>query len=443
MQRREFLKSAAGAVAVGANIGQVFGQNAPSERVRIAIMGCHAKGRGYSLMNTLSGLPGVEVATVCDVDSRALDAAADAILKKTGKAPKKEKDIRRIMQDKEIDGVVCAAPDHWHAPTALMTMQAGKAIYVEKPCSFNAGEGEMLVEAARKYGSVFQMGNQRRSSAVYQKVIKEIRDGVIGEPRFARCWYATSRVPIGKGNVVAVPEWLDWNLWQGPAPRRPYKDNIVHYNWHWLKNWGTGECGNNAPHYVDIARWALDVTSPTRVTGGGARLFYEGDDWEWPDTQAATFDFPGRKFMTWEGISSVSARPYEGASTGCMIYGLDGAVLFTPNNTCTLFDKKGKVVREWRTADLTGDAMDRTNPTGNLDIAHLGNWTTCIREKQVKTNAPAAEAHASVLLVHLANIALQCGETVKIDPATGHLAQGSAGSEYWNREYEKGWEPKV
>lgn len=444
INRRGFMQStaAAGLTVLGGSVN-VFGQGAPSATVRVALMGCHAKGRGFQLMKAVSGVPGVEIVTVCDVDARAMDEAAAEILAKTQKAPKKERDIRKVLEDKGVDGVICAAPDHWHAPAALMTMKAGKAIYVEKPCSHNPREGEILVEAAAKTGMVFQMGNQRRSSRVYQNAIKEIRAGIIGEPRFARCWYATQRDPIGKGKKAAVPEWLDWDLWQGPAPRREFRDNVVPYKWHWFHHWGTGECGNNATHYVDVARWALAVTFPSRVTSAGGRLFYEGDDWEWFDTQAATFEFPGRKFMTWEGLTSVKARPYEGASTGSMVYGLEGAVLFTPDNICTLFDKAGKKVREWNAKDVTADATNRTNPTGGLDSAHLANWAACIRGKDAKTPSPAAEAHASTLLTHLANIAQRTGETVKVDSVTGRLAQGSAGAELWAREYEKGWEMSV
>ena len=420
-----------------------FGQGAPSNQVRVALMGCHSKGRGFQLMKAFTGLPNVAIATVCDVDARAMDEAAAEIQTRTQKAPKKEKDLRKVLEDKEIDGVICAAPDHWHAPAALLTMKAGKAIYVEKPCCHNPREGEILVAAAAKTGAVFQMGNQRRSSAVYQNVIKEIRGGIIGEPRFARCWYATQRDPIGKGKQAAVPEWLDWDLWQGPAPRRAFQDNVVPYKWHWFHHWGTGECGNNATHYVDVARWALNVTFPSRITSAGGRLFHEGDDWEWFDTQAATFEFPDRKFMTWEGLSSVKGRPYESASTGTMVYGLNGSVLFTPDNVCTLFDKAGKKVREWTSKEVTGDATNRTNPTMGLDGAHLGNWAACIRNKDAQTPSPAAEAYASTLLTHLANIAQRTGETVRVDPATGRLAKGSAGSELWAREYEKGWEMGV
>lgn len=443
INRRGFVQAAAAGLTVLGGRNALFGQSAPSNTVRVAVMGCHGKGRGFSLLKTLASVPGVEVVTVCDVDARARDEAAAAILKQTQREPKKEKDIRKVLEDKSVDGVLCAAPDHWHATAALMTMKAGKAIYVEKPCSFNAREGEILVEAQAKYGSVFQMGNQRRSSSLYHTVIKEIRGGVIGEPRFARCWYAAQRKPIGKGNKVAAPEWLDWNLWQGPAPRREYQDNVVHYLWHWFHHWGTGECGNNAPHYVDVARWALGVKFPSRVTSGGGRFFYEGDDWEWFDTQSSTFEFPERKFLTWEGLSSVSGRPYEGASTGCMIYGLKGSVLFTPKNVCTLYDTGGKTVREWTSKDVATDATSLTNPSGNLDLAHLGKWAECVRNKDVNTASPALEAHTSILLMHLANIAQRTGETVKTDPVTGKLAAGSPGKELWEREYEKGWEMTV
>jgi predicted dehydrogenase len=437
------MKAALGTAAVYGGGSAVFGQNAPSNTVRVAVMGCHAKGRGFSLMKTLAAVPGVEIATVCDVDARARDEAAAEILKRTQKAPAKAGDLRRVLEDKNVDAVLCAAPDHWHAPAALLAMQAGKAIYVEKPVSHNPREGEILVAASAKYGAVFQMGSQRRSSTLYQKVIEEIRGGLIGEPHFARCWYATQRVPIGKGARADAPDWLDWDLWQGPAPRRAFQDNVVHYNWHWFHHWGTGECGNNATHFVDVARWALDVTCPTRVTSGGGRLFYEGDDWEWFDTQNATWEFPGRKFMTWEGSSSVKARPYENAYAGCMVYGLKGAVYFAPNDACVLFDPKGKELKKWSAADGGGDPSNRTDPTQGLDAAHLANFVACVRDKNPRTAAPAAVAHASTLLTHLANIAQRTGETVKVDPATGALAAGSPGGELWAREYEKGWEMRV
>lgn len=443
MKRRSFVKSALGGLAVASSRSNLFGQSAPSNRVRVAVMGCHARGRGFELAKTLATIPIAEVAVVCDVDSRARDAAAAEIEKITSKAPQKALDIRKVVEDKNIDAILCAAPDHWHAPAALMTIKAGKAVYVEKPVSFCPAEGEILVQAANSNKTTFQMGTQRRSSTVYQQIIKEIHNGVIGTPRFARCWYATRRAPIGKGKEVPVPEWLDWNLWQGPAPRQPYRDNLVHYNWHWLRHWGTGEAGNNATHYVDIARWALNATYPTRTTCGGGRLFHENDDWEWFDTQSATFEFDNRTFMTWEGLTSVNGRPYEGFSTGCMIYGLKGSILFAPNNTCTHFDNKGKEIKRWTAKDIVDDATNRTNPTMGLDVLHLTNFLECIRNKSTETAAPVEMAHASSLLPHLANIAHLTGETIHLDAKSGKLTPSSPGANLWAREYEKGWEMKL
>ncbi len=443
MNRRTFMKRAslAGVSLLSAN--QLFGQDVASKRVRIAIMGCHAKGRGNVVMQALMKVPGVEIATVCDVDARARVDAAACVAKIQGREPKQVVDIRKVMEDKEIDGVVTATPEQWHAPAALMAMKAGKAIYVEKPVSHNPHEGEILVEASKRYKVAFQMGSQRRSSRVYQAVMAEIRKGIIGEPRFVRAWYLTRRSPIGKGKQVAVPEWLDWELWQGPAPRRPYQDNLVHYNWHWFRDYGTGECGNNATHYVDVGRWALDALYPERVTCGGGRLFHEGDDWQWFDTQTVTFEFPGRKFMTWEGCSSVGGRPPEGVGTGAMVYGLKGSILFAPNDTAKLFDAAGKELKEWNPAALAGDAAaNRTNPTAGLDVLHTGNWVDAIRAQSQKTHAPAEVAHASTLLTHLGNIALRTGETIRVDPVTGGLV-GKTGQALWARDYAPGWEMKI
>ena len=368
----------------------------PSDTITVGCIGTGSHGTGWNLRAYLE-LPDARVRAVCDVDSNHMAQAKQQVDARYGTADcATTRDFRDILARDDIDAVMISTPDHWHVLMSVLAMQAGKAIYVEKPVSFNAREGEMLVEAADKYRAVFQMGSQRRSSTVYQQVIKEVHGGLIGAPRFARCWYATQRGPIGKGNKVAAPEWLDWDLWQGPAPRRAYQDNVVHYTWHWFHHWGTGECGNNATHYVDVARWALNVTFPTRVTSGGGRLFHEGDDWEWFDTQASTFEFPGNVFMTWEGLSSVKARPYEGASTGCMIYGLKGAVLFTPNNVCTLFDPSGKELKKWTAKDVVGDATNRTDPTQGLDATHLSNFVNCIREKNPATAAPAEVFSSSV-----------------------------------------------
>ena len=443
ISRREFLGTSAGAFFIAA-AGRAFGAAAPSNRVRLAIVGCHARGRGFEVMLNAIKVPGVEIAVVCDVDSRARDAAAAKIRALTGVEPRKERDVRKVLEMPDVDGVLCETPDHWHAWIAWAAMKAGKAVYVEKPCSFCSRESEILLATQRATNGIFQMGNQRRSDVNNFAAIRAIREGAIGEPVWGKTWYSAKRSPIGRGKVVAVPAWLDWDLWQGPAPRTEYRDNVVHYNWHWMLRWGTGENGNNAPHFTDVVRWALGEDGyPVRTTAGGGRFFYEGDDWQWPDSVNATWEFADRKFITWECMSCVQNNPYMGTGTGGMVYGLGGAVLFRANCTAALFDKSGKLVREWKDGGdgVAASELNKVMSFGNMDVAHLARYAECIRNHDQKTASTAEDAVKSVSMTHYANIAQLTGETVRTDAATGALVDGTAVmAKLWNREYEKGWE---
>jgi predicted dehydrogenase len=238
-----------------------------------------------------------------------------------GEKPKGVKDLRRVLDDPDIDAVSIAMPDHWHAPAAILACAAGKHVYVEKPGSHNGEESEWIVAAARKYKRQVQMGNQRRSWPWVQEAIKALHDGEIGQLYFARAWYTNHRASIGRGKPTPVPEWLDYSLWQGPAPERPFQDNVIHYNWHWFWNWGTGELGNNGVHAIDLARWGLGVDLPRRITCGGNRYHFQ-DDWETPDLYVATFDF-GDKGIVWEG-QSCDPRGFEGEGFGVNFYGEKG-----------------------------------------------------------------------------------------------------------------------
>ena len=440
MNRREFIKTGSGAFFIAA-AGRAFGDGAPSNRVRLAIMGCHANGRGYAIMKATIGLPGIEYACVCDVDSRARAAAAQLVKDMTGVTPRIEKDFRKVLEDPTIDGFVVATPDHWHAPAANLIMKAGKAVYVEKPCCFCPREGEILIETQRKTGMVFQMGNQRRSVKAMDEAQAKIRAGIIGEPRWAKCWYSTRRAPIGIGKVVPVPEWLDWDLWQGPAPRAEFKDNLVHYNWHWRRRYGTGECGNNAVHYIDDARRAIQGVWPELVTSTGGRLVHSGDDWEWFDCQNATWRFPGGKMITWEGSSSMRMNAGE-AQDGCVVYGLEGAVKFV-DAAITHYDLKGKAVEQWPVQTVSSE--DRTGAGDPMTISHVKRYVEAVRAQDPKLScSPVEEGVRTTFLCHAANIAQTTGETVRIDPATGKLVNGSAAAEaLWSREYEPGWEMKA
>ena len=438
MNRRTFIKAGAGTFAVMSS-GRVLGEAAASNRVRLAIVGCHEKGRGQSVMKAAMKVPGVEIAYVCDVDARARDWAANCVEQMSGFRPKKEKDLRKVLEDRNLDGIISETPDHWHAYSAVLAMTAGKAVYVEKPCAFCPREGEVIIDTWRRTGMVFQQGNQRRASLSYRAALDYLRqENPIGRLKWAKCWYMSNRAPIGKGQAVAVPEWLDWDLWQGPAPRTEFHDNYVHYLWHWFRRWGTAETGNNAPHFADVSRWALGVDYPETVECAGGKLFDKGDDYEWPDTFNMSFRYPGDRFITFELTSRVNENPYMKMGTGAMIYGEHGAVFFAPNDTVVLYDEKSRVIKEWQKGGPTKTGS-LTDPTTSLDVLHMTKYVDCIRAKSQATNAPADEAVKSTFMPLLANIALDTGEAVRLDPTTGKLLSKRAAA-LWAREYAKGWE---
>ncbi len=274
--RRDFIKIAGlgslgltlGTLGVSAkSYGNILGAN---DRVRVAAIGVN--GRGFGMAKNFAKQAGCEVSHICDVDANAMAKTITAVDEVQRRKPKGVKDFRTILDSKSVDAVYMATPDHWHAPGAILACQAGKHVYVEKPCSHNPYEGELLVEAARKYNRVVQMGNQRRSWPKIIECVKELNAGIIGRAYFAKGWYTNNRPPIGIGKPVPVPAHLDYELWQGPAPRQPYQDNIIHYNWHWFWNWGTGEALNNGTHEVDVMRWGLGVEYPTRVTSAGGAM---------------------------------------------------------------------------------------------------------------------------------------------------------------------------
>jgi predicted dehydrogenase len=249
-----------------------------------------AGGRGTALAKYFSKIPGVQIGFIADPDFNRATNSAGEVDKISGKAPKVDKDFRKILDDKDIDVFVCAACNHWNAHSTILAVKAGKHTYVEKPCSHNTREGEIMVEAAAKYGKLVQMGNQRRTWPKIRQAIELIRKGEIGETHLAQSWYLNSRPSIGKGIEKPVPAGLDFDLWQGPAPRKAYKDNYLHYNWHWFWHSGNGELGNTGIYLIDVCRWGLGVEFPTSVHSSGGRYMYK-DDQETPDKHMVEFNF--------------------------------------------------------------------------------------------------------------------------------------------------------
>ena len=436
--RREFLQKSAGCMAgttaAFAFLGsRAFGAN---ERFRVAVMGVNS--RGHALAGEFAKAEECEVAYVCDVDERAYARTGAMVEKVQGKAPAGIEDFRRALDDKNVDALVIAAPDHWHTPAAVLALKAGKHVYVEKPCGHNPREGELLVEAQRKYGKVVQMGNQQRSSPHTIQAISKLREGIIGRPYLGKAWYANTRGSIGRGKAAPVPDWLNYELWQGPAPRAPYKDNVIHYNWHWFWRWGTGEACNNGTHEVDVCRWALGVDFPVRVGSTGGRFHFD-DDWEAFDTQVMGFEFEGRKAIFWEG-RSCNGRPVEGRGRGAAIYCTEGT-LVVDRNGYTLYDKKNKEM-ETVTAKDMNDTLDTTGAGGSLNGLHIANFLAAVREG-AKQHSPIDEGHKSVLLCHLGNIAQRLDRSLRCNPKTGRILDDPDAMKLWSREYEPGWEPRV
>ncbi len=443
--RRSFIQKTSAASAAFAFGGILPGFSASqyrniigsNEKITAAVMGVNS--RGLSVSTNFAAQKECEVTHVCDVDNRAMDKCVAAVEKTQGKKPIAEGDFRKALEDKNLDLLIVTAPDHWHAPAALLAVSAGKHVYLEKPCSHNPNEGEMLVKAAAKHNKLLQMGNQRRSWPNVMAAIAELKAGVIGRPYYAKTWYTNNRESIGVGKATEVPSWLNYELWQGPAPRKAYKDNLIHYNWHWFWHWGTGEALNNGTHMVDLARWGLGVDYPTRVTSAGGRYRYQ-DDWETPDTQVIDLEFANNTLISWEG-RSCNGKNTEGSSVGVIFYGETGSLLIESGNSYKIYDLKSKLVKEVKN-DITANALDRTGPGMKLDALHIRNFFDAIK-RGATLNSDILSGHQSTLLVQLGNISQRTGRALKIDPSNGRILNDKEAMKLWSREYEKGWEPKI
>jgi len=444
--RRSFIKkttAASAAISFGGilpamsakSYGRIIGSN---ERIAVSVMGVNS--RGNALASNFARQKDCDVLHICDVDSRAILACQNNLEASQEIKTKGYRDFRESLQDKEIDAMVIAAPDHWHAPAALLAMQAGKHVYLEKPSSHNPHEGELLIEAARVYHKAVQLGNQRRSFPNVIQGMNELKEGIIGRAYFGKGWYANNRESIGTGIETAVPDWLDWELWQGPAPRRAYKDNLVHYNWHWFWHWGTGEALNNGTHMIDMLRWGLDVDYPVKVSSNGGRYRYQ-DDWETPDTQVINIDFKERVSMTWEG-RSCNGKSIEGSGAGVIFYGEKGSMLFPGGNNYTIFDLQDNIVKEVKVEEQM-DTGNLVSPFDELDAIHINNFFDGIRNGSSSLNADIESGHLSTLLVQLGNIAQRIGHSLEINPQTGHILDDEEALKYWSRSYEDGWEMKL
>ena len=426
--RRDFVKGAAAtAVLIGTSKTSWAGAN---ERVRIAVLGIN--GRGKSHLGGYRGVKDAEVVTLCDPDARLFEPRIEEFFKNKPR-PKTEQDLRRVFDDKDIDVVSIATPNHWHSLASIWAMQAGKDVYVEKPMTHNIFEGRKLLEAAAKYKKVVQHGTQLRSNPGFQEGIKLLHEGAIGDVYMARCVCYKWRPSLGPGHAGEAPKELDWNLWQGPAQEQAYLVDeknaglYVHYNWHWFWPYGNGDIGNQGVHQLDAARWGLGVGLPYRCTSMGGMFLWE-DAKEIYNVSSSSFLFKGAdgkdKMMTLEVRPWMTNEEEGGSSFGVLFYGSEGYMSFPDYSSYKIFKgREGELVKE---GSKGGDGY------------HYQNFIDSVRSANpAGVNAPPLEGHRSSALSHYALTGARLNRVLEIDPETEMVKGDDEANSFLTRQYRE------
>jgi predicted dehydrogenase len=422
--RRDFLKKTATSISLATS--PLAASSIDHETIRMALIGCGGQGTGL-LMN-FAGIPGVVFDYVCDPDAKRAAAASDRLVKAGKPAPRQVSDLRLVYDDPKINAVVIATPDHWHAPAAILACQAGKHVYVEKPCSHNIREGQLLVAAAAKSGKLVQHGTQSRSMPLLRHAIGHLHSGIIGTVLHARAFNIQKRANIGRAKPSEPPADFDYDIWTGPAPAVPFQANRHHYSWHWWHDFGTGDMGNDGVHELDIARWGLGVTShPDRVAALGGKYYFD-DDQQFPDTQNVLFEYEGdgkvgsRRQLMFDMRIWSPYSPDDGIDNGVAFYGTEGWMLLSKRNIVKLYDSKGKPM------PMPGKPAEHPSHQMNLIQAIRG---------EAKLNAPIEIGHISATLCHMGNIAVRLGQSLDFDPKAEKFSTAAA-NEMIRRKYRDG-----
>lgn len=422
INRREFLgtsaANAAGMAAAGVVgwSGVAGAKTVPSERVSVGVIGVRSQGK--TLAEALAAFPDVTVTAICDVDEGLLPQTARGIETIQGHSPSMTTEFQRLLDDSAIDAVVIATPDHWHAPMMVRACQAGKDVYVEKPVSHSLAEGPAMIAAARKHRRVVQAGLQQRSGAHFHSAIEFVQSGKLGGVHLAKAWTVHQRKSIGFKRNASVPAGVDYDLWLGPAPARPFNPNRFHYNWHWFWDYGTGELGNWGVHLLDVARWGLGVDFPTQVSAVGGKHHFH-DDQETPDTLFVSFAYPA-KTITWEH-RLWSSHGQEGRSA---------AVAFVGDRGTLIVDRGGWKVYGQKDSPAAG-------ASGLLE-PHLRNFVDCVKTRD-ETACGIEMGNVSSALCHLGNIAYRLGRSISVNPVSGSVTDDTAVRQFAAREYRAPW----
>ena len=428
--RRDFIKRTGTGVATAlvTTLPAVAGSESSAGDLRIGLIG--AGGRGRNVAQMMAGEDGVQISHVCDPDQKRLAKAAKALEINAANAVS---DMRRIFDDQTVDAVLVATPDHWHAPAAILACDAGKHVYVEKPCSHNIREGRLLVEAARRNNRVVQHGTQVRSTSMMQEATQLLHEGIIGNVLIARVWNVQKRGNIGHGKTVPVPSEIDFDLWVGPAPMRTYHDNLLHGHWHWWTDFGTGDMGNDGVHDLDYGRWGLGVeTHPTKVSAAGGKYFFD-DDQEFPDTQQVCFEYPGdgkpgnqRMLIYEQRLWSTNYPSVYNVDSGVEFYGTDGRMFLSRRGKIQVLEPGNK------------HTAVPVKPVAQDGDAHVADFIESIRNER-RPNADIEIGHLTSSLCHLGNLATLLGRGLQFDPATEQILNDPEANELVSRTYREHW----
>ena len=424
LTRRQFVRSTAlASLAAPAILKAAAGP----DKISLAIIG--PGGMGTHHIKTMCQRNDVIFPWVCDADSSRAEKAAKTIQDISGQTPKVTNDMRRVLDDKAVQAVVMATPDHWHAPGAILAANAGKHVYVEKPCSHNLREGRLMIEAAARNKVVMQVGTQSRSTAHIMAIVEKMRGGIIGDILVAKAWNSQLRVNQGHKPDSAPPPELDYELWLGPVPKVPFKTTYHPAHWRWFHHFGAGDFGNDGVHDIDIARWGLGVEQhPDRIIGQGSKLFFD-DDQEWPDTLYCGFEYDLPTGKTKQLIyEQRDWSPYvqEGHENGCAWYGTEGMIIGGKAKGWQIFGKRNKLVEDIKAA------------SGPDLAAHHANFLDGIRTG-AKLNADIAINHLSTSLCHLGNIAARTRRALVFDPVKEQFTGDADSAKLLRRQYREHW----
>ncbi len=422
--RRQFLKQTGALVAGTAALGFANSTRAAGANDKIVMGIIGPGGQGTNLLKSFAAQKDVEFAYVCDVDADRLAKAAKEVETITGKAPKSVKDLRHILDDKSVDAVIVATPDNWHAPATILACDAGKHVYVEKPCCHNIREGRLMIDAARRHKRIVQTGTQSRSTEHVMRAMELLRDGAIGDILVSKAWNSQLRRNIGHAQPSTPPPNLDFDMWLGPAPVVPYQSNLLPGIWRWWYAFGAGDMGNDGVHDLDIARWGLSVeTHPSKVAALGGKYFFD-DDQQFPDTQYVVFEYDGqpRKQLIFE---QRIWSPYvqEGHENGNAFYGTKGMLVLGKKSGWQLFGPRNEL---------------REKMSGKTDdLAHHRNFLDCLKNDK-RPNAEIEIGHLSAALCHLGNIATRVSRTLHFDPKTEQIEGDEEANRLVRRVYRDG-----